>query len=393
MRKGAFRLGWAVAFYIFAVGEANSATNVSHKFVPVRRDFSDDLLVNLKAPPGFKINVFARGQGNARMMLLLPDGTILFSRFDIGQVVALRDLDGDGISDESSVVANIPSVHGLALRSNTVYLASETKLLTMALAPNGSLGSPIEFAQLPPGGLHPRRTIGFDDAGWLYVSVGSDCNNCGQQDPELATILRMKPDGSERSIFARGLRNAIGFDWHPQTRQLWGWDNGSDDRGDNLPPEELNLLEEGHHYGWPSCYGKGVVDKLAAQDHAIVPVDCAQTTPMVRGYHAHSAPIEFIFYSSTNFPASYRNDGFVAFHGSWNRTRAGGYKVVRVHFEHGQPMGFHDFVSGWLIEKGTAQFGRPAGLVVAQDGALLISDDNNGIIYRVVYEPHQGKVH
>jgi len=151
------------------------------------------------------------------------DGTVLMTRYDIGEVVALRDNDGDGVADETPVVASIPLVHGLALRSNVVYLASETKLFTMTLGPGGTFGAPSEFAQLPPGGLHPRRTIGFDDAGWFYVSVGSDCNNCGDQDPELAALLRMKPDGSERMVFAHGLRNMIGFAWHRKRISFGAW--------------------------------------------------------------------------------------------------------------------------------------------------------------------------
>jgi glucose/arabinose dehydrogenase len=385
MLKGVLLLLSAAAIGISAAG-----TNISHEFRPVPRPFSDELMAQLKLPPGFKINVFARGQGNARMMLLLPDGTILMTRNDVGEVVALRDLDGDGVADEAPVVARSTYVHGLALRNNVIYLANETRLLTMTWNTNGTFGKPVEFAEVPMGGLHPRRTLGFDDAGWLYVSVGSDCNNCGQTDPELATILRMQPDGSERSIFAHGLRNALGFAWHPVTHQLWAWDNGSDGRGDYIPPEELDLIEEGHHYGWPSCYGRRIPDKVTVSDPSVPPIDCKDTTPPVRGYTAHCAPITFLFYTSTNFPASYHNQGFVSFHGSWNRERAMGYKVVLVRFSHGHPVGFRDFVSGWLIENGTAYFGRPAGLIVAQDGSLLISDDVNGTIYRVSRKVHVG---
>jgi glucose/arabinose dehydrogenase len=364
--------------------EIRAKTNTSNRFVPVLRPFSEENLEKLKVPPGFRINVFATGQGNARMMLLIPDGTILLTRYDIGEVVALRDLDNDGVAESAPVVANIPLAHGLAYRDNTVYLASETKLYRMPVNGNGTFGAPTAFADLPPGGLHPRRTIGFDDAGWLYVSIGSSCNNCAELgSPEYAALVRMRPDGAQRTVFARGLRNMLGFDWHPVTGQLWGMDNGSDDRGDLIPPEELNLIREGADYGWPSCYARRKTDKITAQDPLIPLRDCRETTPMTRGYPAHSAPIAFVFYRATQFPAAYRNNAFFAVHGSWNRLRPSGYKVVRVRFANGKPMGFQDFVSGWLIEKGRAQFGRPAGLVVAQDGSLLISDDNNGVIYRV----------
>jgi len=353
MTKEGWRLGLAAILVLGgASGEMNAATtNVSHRFVPVLKPFTEERFQQLKVPRGFQINVFAAGQGNARMMLLLPDGTILLTRYDIGQVVAMRDFNADGVADATPVVANIPKVHGLALQGNVVYLASERKLLTMAILSGGRFGAPREFANLPPGGLHPRRTIGFDDAGMLYVSIGSTCNNCGDfGSPEYASLVRMRPNGSERVIFARGLRNLIGFDWHPVTHQLWGMDNGSDDRGDAVPPEELNLLQEGAHYGWPSCYARRKVDKLALQDASVPAQDCVQTTPMTRGYPAHSAPIAFLFYRGTQFPVGYRNNAFFAVHGSWNRLKPAGYKVVRLRFFDGRPIGFQDFASGWLIE-------------------------------------------
>jgi glucose/arabinose dehydrogenase len=390
MPKGILvKLAAAALGVLAAEREIIAATNVSHAFIPILHPYSDDMLRSLRTPPGFKVNVFARNQGNARMMLLLPDGTILVTRNDVGEVFALRDRNADGVADEWPVVARIPLVHGLALRDNVVYLASETKLLAMTWNANGTFGGARAFANLPAGGLHPRRTLGFDDGGYLYVSVGSDCNNCAQANPELATMLRMRPDGSARTIFARGLRNALGFAWHPQTKQLWAWDNGSDGRGDALPPEELDLLTEGNDYGWPSCYGQRQVDKVTRTDSSIPPRNCPGTTPMVRGYPAHSAPISFLFYTGTQFPAAFHNNGFVSFHGSWNREHVKGYKVVRVRFQHGVPMGFQDFVTGWLTDNGTSQFGRPAGLVVAGDGSLLISDDNNGMIYRVSYTGHR----
>jgi glucose/arabinose dehydrogenase len=387
MFKGVMFLLVAATLGMSAAEKKNiSSRTVSHSFNPALVVFSDDLVSKLKVPPGFGVNVFARGQGNARMMLLLPDGTILLTRNDVGELVAMRDKDGDGVAEDIRIVARIPLVHGIALRDNMVYLANETSLFTMSIGPNGTFGTPAAFAEVPPGGLHPRRTLGFDDAGWLYVSVGSDCNNCEEHNSELATILRMKPDGGERSVFARGLRNALGFAWHPATHALWGWDNGSDGRGDNLPPEELNLLRENHDYGWPFCYGNKLVDKITARDPSFTTRgNCANTTAPVRTYRAHSAPITLLFYSGTQFPLSYRNNGFVSFHGSWNREHPAGYKVVRIRFAHGAPMGFQDFVTGWLFDKDTKMFGRPAGLVVAQDGSLLISDDNNGVIYRVSY--------
>lgn len=379
------RVGFLLGLSVLLLCGVESAS--AARFSPTPRPFSDALASQLRVPPGFRINVFARNQGHARMMLTLPDGRVLLSRYNDGLVVALNDRNADGVSDEAPVVATIPTVHGLAFRDNTVYMASETRLFKMSMGTDGSFGTPTEFATLPPGGWHPRRTLGFDSAGWLYVSVGSSCNSCFDPvSPEYATIVRMKPDGNERSVFARGLRNTIGFDWHPDTGQLWGMDNGSDNRGDNIPAEELNLIEEGRDYGWPSCFGKQRVDRISRRDESIPAKDCSETAPAIRGYPAHSAPLGFTFYSTGPFPLNYQTNAYIAVHGSYNRSEPTGYKVVRIRFKNGKPTIFQDFAVGWLIENGRAQFGRPAGLTVTTDGSLLISDDYNGVVYRVSYQ-------
>jgi glucose/arabinose dehydrogenase len=226
----------------------------------------------------------------------------------------------------------------------------------------------------------------------LYLTVGSTCNCCIEKNPENATILRVQPDGSRRKIFARGLRNTIGFGWHPKTQEMWGMDHGSDWLGPDTPPEELNKLEEGRDYGWPFVYG----------DRQVIPGweshpkfgnlkrYAARTTPPVLGYQAHSSPIQMVFYTASQFPEEYRNDAFVAMRGSWNRKPPIGYEVVRIKFDkEGRPVAFQKFLTGFLIEGGRAFFGRLAGLAVAKDGSLLVGDDTNGVIYRVSY---QGKV-
>ena len=240
---------------------------------------------------------------------------------------------------------------------------------------------------LPEGDQHGRHTIHFGDDGLLYVSIGSSCNACAETDPENATLLRMNPDGSGREIFAAGLRNTIGWAWSPETGELWGMDHGSDWRGDEQPPEELNLLQADHNYGWPYCFGDQEVDKFLSYPPVGATPDqyCANTEAPVLTYDAHSAPIAMVFYDGAQFPEEYANDAFVAMRGSWNRSEPVGYKVVRIHFENGQPTEFEDFVSGWLLDGGSGQFGRVAGLAVAPDGSLLVTDDSNGVIYRVSY--------
>ena len=240
---------------------------------------------------------------------------------------------------------------------------------------------------LPDGGQHPNRTIAFGPDGMLYITVGSTCNACDEPNDEHATILRSQPDGSNRTIYAEGLRNTIGFGWHPQTRELWGMDHGSDWRGNDQPPEELNRIQQGEHFGWPFCWGDRRPDVyLSAEPKGTTKEEfCAKTQPPVLTYTAHSAPLGMVFYTGSQFPQEYRGDAFVTMRGSWNRNPPVGYKVVRVRYQNGKPVAIEDFITGFLNEKRTAQFGRPVGIAVAPDGSLLFTDDTNGVIYRMSY--------
>jgi membrane associated rhomboid family serine protease len=240
---------------------------------------------------------------------------------------------------------------------------------------------------IPDAGQHPNRTIAFGPDKMLYLSVGSTCNACDEPNKEHATLLQVQPDGSKRNIYAKGLRNTIGFAWHPQTRELWGLDHGSDWRGNEQPPEELNLIKQGADYGWPFCWGDRRPDVYlsADPDGATKKEYCAKTESPVLTYTAHSAPLALMFYTASQFPTEYRNDAFVTMRGSWNRNPPSGYKVVRIRYENGKPVKFEDFVTGFLTKDGKAQFGRPVGLATAPDGSLFFTDDTNGVIYRVSY--------
>ena len=222
----------------------------------------------------------------------------------------------------------------------------------------------------------------------LYISVGSDCDACQETNPEHATILRAALDGSTRSVFASGLRNTIGFDWHPDTAAIWGMDHGSDWRGDDTPPEELNRSTPAETTAGPIASAKRNVDPVTPEPPGTTKeVYCAATLPSILENQAHEAPIGMVFYDGASFPAEYAGDAFVALHGSWNRFPPTGYKVVRIRFDGGEPVAIEDFVTGFLIEDGAAEFGRPAGIAVAPDGSLLFTDDDNGMIYRVSPEP------
>ena len=362
---------------------------VGHLVKPENRGFSEARAEQLRVPDGFGVNVFARDLGMPRMLAVSNDGTVYVTRRETDDVLALRDVDGDGRADATfPVVANLEGVHGITIHQGRLYLATVKEIYAAELLPDGSVG-PLQLLvdDLPDGGQHPNRTIAFGPDGMLYVSVGSTCNACRETNEENATMIRAMPDGSRRTVIATGLRNTIGWGWHPETGQMWGMDHGSDWRGDDTPPEELNLIQEGGNYGWPYCYGDRTPDEYLAQDPrgTTKAQYCPTTVAPVVSYQAHSAPIGMVFYTGSQFPPEYRGDAFIAMRGSWNRNPPTGYKVVRLHFEDGWPTPLQDFLTGFLIEGGAAHFARLAGVAIAADGSLLVSDDTNGAIYRVSY--------
>jgi len=364
-----------------------------HLFKPGKTPATDERIRGLKVPQGFSVSVFAKDLGNPRMLAVSTDGTVYATRQQSNDVIALSE-DGNHTAPKLRVVvAGLEQVHGIAIHEGKVYLASPTTVWLSSIEADGGLSAPMPIIHdLPDGGQHRGRTIDIGPDRMLYVSVGSSCNDCAEAGKDRATMLRFDLNGGGRTVFAQGLRNTIGFAWHPTTRTLWGMDNGSDWKGDDLPPEELNAIRENGDYGWPLCYGKRVVDRITVSEPVQVlgremtkEQYCATTEPATLEYPAHSAPIGMVFYNANQFPPDFKGDALVAFHGSWNRQTPAGYKVVRVRFRNNQPQGFEDFLTGFLVDAGTRQFGRPAGIAVARDGALLVSDDANGLIYRIAY--------
>jgi len=338
----------------------------------------------LKVPPGFAIDVFADKVGSVRFMAFDPAGTLLVSEPSSGRVLALPDKNADGKADAVKVVVTgLDQPHGLAFRDGALVIAETSRVQRFAYDPGAMKATqPTLLARLPSGGGHWTRTVVFGPDGAMYVSVGSSCNVCRESDQRRAAILRYNPDGSGERLFSTGLRNAVGLAIHPVTGALWATVNERDWRGDDVPPDYVTEVRDGSRHGWPDCMtvrGKVQVDTSFGKG-----ARCDDVVPPTLEIQAHSAPIGLAFYTGTQFPEEYRGSLFVAYRGSWNRTLPTGYKIVRIRFQDGHPTGVpEDFATGWL--EGTSAWGRPVDLVVGRDGALYLSDQGAGRIYRISY--------
>lgn len=372
--------------------EPTSASIQGNVFEPALVDPTDERVAQLKLPAGFKIAKFADQLGKPRMLTVSASGNVYVTSREAGTVTLLRDTNSDGKADVKQVVANIKAVHGLTIHQDKMYLVAVKEVYRADINSDGTLGTPQQLINnLPDGGQHPNRTIGFGPDGLMYITVGSTCNACAEPNAENATILRANPDGSGRIIYASGLRNTIGFGWHPETKELWGLDHGIDWLGDDQQKEELNQIKQGAFYGWPYIYGDGSYNPHPRPMGDTTYADVlAKTTLPSYSYDPHAAPMGLVFYTgsgaATGFPAEYQNDAFATMRGSWNRSQPSGYNVIRIHYEGGKPTRIDNFVTGFLVNDNKAQFGRPVGITTMPDGSLLFAEDNNGVIYRVTYQ-------
>jgi glucose/arabinose dehydrogenase len=367
---------------------------VGHVYRPAAVKLPDGAARQLKVPAGFRIDAFATNLGKPRIIAVSDDGTVYVTRREPGDLVMLRDADGDGRAERQEVVLVRRDLHGITLHRGRVYLATVKEVLSAPLLADGRLGDVKTLvSDLPDGGQHPNRTLEIGPDNMLYVSVGSTCNGCRETNVESATLLRMDSEGGNRKVFASGLRNTIGFGWHPATKTLYGMDHGIDFLGDDEQAEELNELREGEKYGWPYAYGDGAVNPQMQPPPRMTRERWAQQSiaPLLT-YTAHAAPMQMAFYRGSQFPPDYQDDAFVAMHGSWNRKPPSGYEVVRVKFDNGRPAAIEPFVTGFVQANadGHSQLGRPVGLAVTRDGALLVGDDENGVIYRVWHPASRG---
>ncbi len=366
--------------------ELQSASVVGHALKLAEEPLQRDQLGRIQLPEGFSTRIFAKNLRRPRMMAI-SNQTVYVTEQDAGRVTAFDASTAFEARAGQPIAQNLDSPHGLTVHDGYLYVATVKEVLRGPIRDDGSVGRlEAVIDDLPDGGQHPNRTLAFGPDGALFVSVGSTCNNCEEPNEESATLLRVEPASWGRAVYATGLRNTIGFGWHPETGALWGMDHGSDWRGDDEPPEELNRIEQGKNYGWPFCYGDQQPDPLTTENPKgkSKAEHCRQTAAPRLTYQAHSAPIGMVFYDGDSFPEEFLGDAFVAMRGSWNREPATGYKVVRIRFgQDGEPEEFVDFATGWLIGEKDAEMGRLAGVAVSPSGSLLVSEDRNGVIYEI----------
>ncbi len=340
-------------------------------------------LDTLKLPAGFHIRVWAKDLPGARSLCLGAQGTLFVGT--LGQQVYAVTGDVDGQADQRYVIAtgrNMPN--GVAFRDGALYVAEVSRILRLDDI-EAHLAAPpqpqLVYDGLPTDRPHGWKYLSFGPDGWLYFNVGAPCNVCEPPGPLYATICRIRPDGAELEVYARGVRQSVGHDWDPATGELWFTDNGRDRLGDDLPADELNHAPRpGLHFGFPYCHGGDLLDPEFGRGRS-----CADYTPPVQKLGPHVAALGMKFYTATAFPEAYRGGIFLAEHGSWDRSVPLGYRVMYVSIAEGKAGGYQVFCEGWL--QGREAWGRPVDVLVTPQGALLVSDDRAGVVYRIAYEP------
>ena len=353
----------------------------------------DSFLEKIVLPEGFEIKIYADDVENARSMAISPSGTIFVGNRNKDNVFALKDTDGDNVIDKKYLITNklknMPN--GVAFHDGDLYVAEVNKIWKFEnIEENLShldkfdeyLEEPILISDdFPSDRHHGWKYISFGPDGKLYVPVGAPCNICESRDEIYASITRMNPDGSNKEIYAKGVRNTVGFTWHPETKQLWFTDNGRDMLGDNIPPCELNkVTEKDQHFGYPYCHGSDIGDPEFGGEYS-----CSDFVMPAQNLDPHVAPLGLKFYTGKMFPDEYKGDIFIAEHGSWNRSKKIGYRISRVKIENNKSVGYETFIYGWLDDEEQEAWGRPVDILILEDGSMLISDDKANAIYRVTY--------
>ncbi len=338
---------------------------------------------SLRILPGYQMTNYASDITGARFMRFTVSGALIVSIPRQGRVIILSaDRDGDGAADSKlTLLDGLNGPHGIDLHNGMLYVAEEDAIGRIAFddATDTVKGDYTRIVTgLPQGGGHSTRTLRIGPDGKIYISIGSTCNVCVESDPRRATMMRYDLDGANGAIYAQGLRNSVGFDWRPTDGALFATDNGRDMLGDDLPPCELNLIEQDGHYGWPYAYGNNIPDPqfgAGAEDKI------ARAKPPAFEFRAHNAPLGITFVRNPRAPEALRGAALVALHGSWNRSKKDGYKVVSLHWQEDESIVQRDFLWGFLQNETVT--GRPVDVAEGPDGAFYISDDYAGIIYRI----------
>lgn len=344
---------------------------------------------SLQLPADFKFDLFSNQVPNARFMAVTRRGDLLVSQPKLGKISLLRaDDNGDGQSDaQRNLITNLNRPHGLLLHEDWLYIAESNSVSRVAFDhTDGRLAGSYEtiVKGLADTGNHWTKTIGMGPDGWIYLSSGSSCNVCIEADPQRATIMRFKPDGSNLQIYATGLRNSVGFDWSPKDGALYATDNGRDWLGNDFPSCELNQIEEGRFYGWPYANGQKIPDPdFGVNADGDIAAKISNSLAPVHEFPAHNAPLGIQFLRSPQQPRDYRGAALVALHGSWNRDKKDGYKVVSLHWQKDGSIQQRDFLWGFLGANGKKVYGRPVAIGEDTNGNIYISDDHAGAIYRL----------
>lgn len=365
-------------------------SDVEENIIDIEEPKSDLPVDKITLPAGFKIDVFADNLENARSMTMGDQGTLFVSTRKEGAVYAVFDKDKDYRADKTQIIAsglNMPN--GVAFKDGDLYVAEVNKIWKYPgiepslLNDSGTVPEPILISDaFPSDDSHGWKYIAFGPDGKLYIPVGAPCNICLKSNEIYASICRMNPDGSDLEVYAHGIRNTVGFAWHPVTQELWFTENGRDWMGDDIPPCELNRApEKGMHFGYPFCHGGTIPDTEFGDDR-----ECNEFTPPVQNLGPHVAPLGMLFYTGDMFPTDYKNQVLLAEHGSWNRDKKIGYRVMQVNLNEDQEStSYQTFAEGWL-ESDENVWGRPVDLLQLQDGSILVSDDRAGAIYRITYQ-------
>jgi len=366
----------ALAFAICGAALALGAQGAAAQRLPVER---------IKLPPGFEIGVFAADVPGARSLALGKNGVLFVGTRGEGRVYAVRYRDARA-TQVIAIASGLDMPNGVALKDGALYVAEVNRILRYDDAEaridayaSGASRPVVVTDRFPRDAHHGWKFIRFGPDGLLYVPVGAPCNICEPDPARYALISRIRPDGSGYEVFARGIRNSVGFDWDPRTKELWFTDNGRDWLGDDLPSDELDHAPRaGMHFGYPYCHQGDTADPEFGRKHA-----CAEFSPPAAKLGPHVAALGMRFYTGTQFPAEYRNNIFIAEHGSWNRSRKIGYRIARIVVDGGRVVKHEIFAEGWL--EGDSAWGRPVDVEVMPDGSLLVSDDQAGAIYRIAY--------